>query len=196
VAVGAVGHPAAPAVIEGDRLPTLTAGRVLLRWLEEDDVDDLYRIFGDPEVMRYWSSPPLADRAAAAALLAEIRELFARDELYQWGVALPDEGTVIGTCTLTSFHAESGRAEIGFALGRKHRGRGYMSDAVAGLLDYAFGPLGLRRLEADVDPRNGPSLRLLERMGFRREGLLRERWVTGGEVQDSIFMGLLRHDRR
>ena len=73
MAVGAVGHPAAPAVIEGDRLPTLTAGRVLLRWLEEDDVDDLYRIFGDPEVMRYWSSPPLADRAAAAALLAEIR---------------------------------------------------------------------------------------------------------------------------
>lgn len=183
-------------MIEGDRLPTIRGKQVLLRWLEDDDVDDLFRIFGDPEVMRYWSSPPLADRAAAATLLAEIRELFANHTLYQWGVALPGEGTVIGTCTLTSFHAESGRAEIGFALGRKHWGRGYMSDAVDALLDYAFGPLGLRRLEADVDPRNGPSLRLLERIGFRREGLLRERWVTDGEVQDSIFFGLLRRDRR
>jgi RimJ/RimL family protein N-acetyltransferase len=183
-------------VIEGERLPTLTGERVLLRWLDDGDVDDLLRIFGDPEVMRYWSSPPLVDRAAAASLLDEIRALFAGDELYQWGVALPDDGPVIGTCTLTSFHAESGRAEIGFALGREHWGCGYMSDAVALLLDYAFGPLDLRRLEADVDPRNGPSLRLLERAGFRREGLLRERWVTAGEVQDSIFMGLLRHDRR
>lgn len=181
---------------DGDRLPTLTAGRVRLRWLEDADVDDLFRIFGDPDVMRYWSSPPLADRAAAVALLAEIRELFAQHTLYQWGVALPDGGPVVGTCTLTSFHAESGRAEIGFALGREHWGRGYMSDAVGALLDYAFGPLGLRRLEADVDPRNGPSLRLLERVGFRREGLLRERWATAGEVQDSIFLGLLRHERR
>ena len=182
-------------MIESNRLPTIHGERVVLRWLEDDDVDDLLGIFGDPEVMRYWSSPPLADRTAAAALLAEIREFFARHTLYQWGVALPDEGTVIGTCTLTSFHAESARAEIGFALGREHWGRGYMSDAVAALLDYAFGPLGLRRLEADVDPRNGPSLRLLERVGFRREGLLRERWVTDGEVQDSIFFGLLRRER-
>ena len=183
-------------MIEGDRLPTLAGGRVRLRWLEEDDVDDLLRIFGNAEVMRYWSSPPLADRAAAVSLLAEIRELFARHTLYQWGVTLPDDGPVIGTCTLTSFHAESGRSEIGFALGREHWGRGYMSDALAALLDYAFGPLDLRRLEADVDPRNGPSLRLLERVGFRREGLLRERWITNGEVQDSLFFGLLRRECR
>ena len=66
-----------------------------------------------------------------------------------------------------------------------------MSEALATLLDFAFGTLKLRRLEADVDPRNENSLRILGRLGFRREGLLRERWNVNGEIQDSVFLGLL-----
>jgi RimJ/RimL family protein N-acetyltransferase len=66
-----------------------------------------------------------------------------------------------------------------------------MSEALRLLVDFAFGSLGLHRLEADVDPRNGPSLRLLERLGFRREGLLRERYHAQGEIQDSVILGLL-----
>ena len=62
------------------------------------------------------------------------------------------------------------------------------------LLDFAFRDLGLRRLEADVDPRNAASIRSLERLAFRREGYLRERWCVGGEVQDAIFYGLLRRE--
>jgi RimJ/RimL family protein N-acetyltransferase len=178
-------------LIEGDRLPILPAGRVRLRWLEPRDVDALLQVFGDPAVMRYWSSPPLRDRRAAEDLLAEIHACFERRELFQWGVALAESDRVIGTCTLAWLHAESRRAELGFALGRGHWGRGYMSEALVALLDFAFGPLGLRRLEADIDPRNESSLRLVERLGFRREGLLRERWLTAGEVQDSLFFGLL-----
>jgi RimJ/RimL family protein N-acetyltransferase len=164
---------------------------VRLRWLEEGDVDALLAIFGDPAVMRYWSSPPLTDRRAAEGLLDEIRSYFERRELFQWGVALAEDDRLIGTCTLAWLHEESRRAELGFALGRAHWGRGYMSEAITALLDFAFGPMGLRRLEADIDPRNESSLRLVERLGFRREGLMRERWVTAGEVQDSVFFGLL-----
>jgi RimJ/RimL family protein N-acetyltransferase len=178
-------------MIEGDRLPIPPAGRVRLRWLEPRDVDALLQVFGDPAVMRYWSSPPLPDRRAAEDLLAEIRACFERRELFQWGVALAESDRVIGTCTLAWLHAESRRAELGFALGRAHWGHGYMSEALLALLDFAFGPLGLRRLEADIDPRNESSLRLVQRLGFRREGLLRERWLTAGEVQDSLFFGLL-----
>jgi ribosomal-protein-alanine N-acetyltransferase len=178
-------------LIEGDRLPTLSAARVHLRWLEAGDIDDLITVFGDPAVMRYWSSPPLSDRSAAAALLADIRSCFDRRELFQWGVTLAETDRVIGTCTLAWPQLESGRAELGFALGQAAWGHGYMSEALQALLDYAFGPVGLRRLEADIDPRNEPSLRLVERLGFRREGLLRERWLVDGEVQDSVFLGLL-----
>jgi len=63
--------------------------------------------------------------------------------------------------------------------------------SLAALIDYAFGSLRLRRLEADVDPGNAASLRILERMGFVREGLLRERWDVGGQIGDTAFLGLL-----
>jgi RimJ/RimL family protein N-acetyltransferase len=66
-----------------------------------------------------------------------------------------------------------------------------MSEALIALLDFAFGTLALRRLEADVDPRNANSLRILGKLGFQREGLLRERWNVAGEIQDTAFYGLL-----
>jgi RimJ/RimL family protein N-acetyltransferase len=69
-----------------------------------------------------------------------------------------------------------------------------MHEALCAVVDYAFGPLGLRRLEADIDPRNDASIRAVERLGFVREGLLRERWVVAEEISDTVFMGLLARD--
>jgi RimJ/RimL family protein N-acetyltransferase len=63
-------------------------------------------------------------------------------------------------------------------------------------MNHAFGTLGLHRVEADVDPRNDASLRLVERLGFRREGHLRERYFVAGEIQDSVIYGLLAPDWR
>ena len=71
-----------------------------------------------------------------------------------------------------------------------------MSEGLAALIDHSFATLKLRRLEADVDPDNANSLRILDRMGFRREGLLRERWNVGGAIQDSVFLGLLAREWR
>ena len=59
---------------------------------------------------------------------------------------------------------------------------------------FAFEELGLRRIEADVDPRNEASIRLLERLGFQREGYLRERWLVDQEINDTVFYGLLRRE--
>jgi RimJ/RimL family protein N-acetyltransferase len=69
-----------------------------------------------------------------------------------------------------------------------------MGEALTLLFAFAFGELRLRRLEADVDPRNAASIRSLERLGFRREGYLRERWCVNGEIQDALFYGLLRRE--
>jgi RimJ/RimL family protein N-acetyltransferase len=178
-------------VIEGDRLPTLRAKRIELRWLEPSDVDALFGVFSDREVARYWSAPPMTAREQAEALLADIGECFAQRELFQWGIARVDDGVVIGTCTLAGVVAKHRRAELGFALARSHWGHGYATEAVERLLQFAFDDLQLHRIEADVDPRNARSIALLERMGFRREGLLRERWHVGGEIADGAFYGLL-----
>jgi len=67
-----------------------------------------------------------------------------------------------------------------------------MGEALPALIGHAFGAMDLNRLEADIDPRNAPSASVLERLGFRREGLLRERWIVNGEKSDSAIYGLLR----
>ncbi|MEZ4381284.1 MAG: GNAT family protein [Nannocystaceae bacterium] len=178
-----------------DRLPTLVGERVALRWLEARDVDDLYALFGDPKVTEYWSWPAFTERAQAARLLESIHAHFRGGSLYQWGVVDRADDRVIGTCTLADIDRSNLRAEAGFALASARWGRGLMTEAIRVLFDHAFGPLGLRRLEADVDPRNDRSIALLERLGFKREGYLRERWRVGGEVQDSVLLGLLARER-
>ena len=181
-------------MVAGDRLPTLDATRVRLRWLSDADAEPLYAVFSDPAVMRYWSTPPMRDLGEAQALIAEIHEFFRTQRLFQWGLARCEDDKVIGTCTLFAINPAQGRCEVGYALGHAHWGRGYMHEALTALIGFAFGTLEMRRLEADIDPRNPRSLKLLERLGFRREGLLRERWKINGELQDSVVLGLLRHE--
>jgi RimJ/RimL family protein N-acetyltransferase len=183
-------------VIDGDRLPVLEAQRIRLRWLEPGDVDALFAIFSDRDVARYWSAPAMTERAEAEALFAEIGACFAKKELFQWGIARRDDDAIIGTCTLAWVSATHRRAELGFALARPHWGAGIMREALVRLIDFSFDELDLHRLEADVDPRNARSMGLLERLGFRREGHLRERWHVGGEICDGIFYGLLAREWR
>ncbi len=175
----------------GDHLPTLDAGRVRLRWLTDADVPALFAIFGDPEVTRYWGFAVLPDLAAAAALLADIHREFRAGTLFQWGVEATD-GPLVGTCTLARLDSANRRAELGFALGRAFWGRGYMAAVLPAVLEFAFGQLGLHRVFADTDPRNAPSIRALERLGFLREGVLREHYLVQGEPQDAVVYGLLR----
>jgi RimJ/RimL family protein N-acetyltransferase len=141
--------------------------------------------------MRYWSTPPLADRKAAEELCNEIQDSNAKKTMLKWGLALRSNNELIGTTTLFHLDLDNGRAELGYALGRQEWGKGYMHEALQALLEYAFGEMKLRRLEADVDPRNLPSIKTLERLGFQREGFLRERWHVAGEIQDALFYGLL-----
>ena len=116
------------------------------------------------------------------------------DTMFKWGLALRDSNLLIGTTTLFNFNLDNGRAEIGYAMGRAHWGKGYMHEALQALVSHAFEVMQLRRLEADVDPRNAASIRTLERLGFQREGFLRERWHVNGEIQDAFFYGLLRRE--
>lgn len=174
----------------GPILPELRSKRVLLRWLTEADVPALFTIFGNAEVTRYWSHPPFQDHSDAAALLADIHAHFRERSLFQWGAVVA--GELVGTCTLAKLNAQHRRAELGYALGRAHWGHGYMSEVLPVLLQFAFEVMDLHRIAADVDPRNTPSIRVLERLGFQQEGYFREHYLLFGELQDAVLYGLLR----
>ena len=180
--------------MDWENLPTINTSRLCLRGIRAEDVDEFYAVYSNPEVMRYWSTPPLPDKNAASKLISEIGEGFKRRELLKWGIALRADDKLIGSVTL--FHPDftHRRAEIGYALGRPHWGKGYMNETLTAVLSHAFDVLEFHRIEADVDPRNAASIRTLERLGFQREGYLRERWQVNGEIQDALFYGLLRPD--
>src|SRR5215203_2968714 len=180
--------------MDAKTLPVITTPRLVLRWISEDDIDAVYDIFSDPQVMRYWSTGPLSNREAAARMQREIAEGNLNDTMMKWGLALRESNTLMGTTTLFNLNRDNGRAEIGYALSRSIWGKGYMNEALQALLKHAFEVLEMRRLEADVDPRNTASIRTLERLGFQREGFLRERWHVEGEIQDALFYGLLRRE--
>ncbi|MEW5249666.1 GNAT family N-acetyltransferase [Microbulbifer discodermiae] len=173
----------------GQGLPTLPGRAFCFRWMGEADLPELQEIFGDADVVRFMALSCLTNRKQTQRFLNSILQGFASGTLYQWG--LEYRGRIIGSCTLAAIDRSHRRAEIGFALARRFQGRGLMAEAVPLVLDFAFKQLALHRVEADVDPRNKASLALLEKLGFRREGLLRERFTDEEGFQDSLMLGLL-----
>ena len=173
-----------------DGLPTLVGERVRLREPRAADAADVLAVFGDAGHLRYWSHGPLADLAAARAYVDGIGAGWRERRLFQWAVTEADD-RLVGTVTLVDWDREHRRAEVGFIVHPAHTGRGLARDAVRTALRFAFGAMGLWRVEADVDPDNAGSLRLLEGLGFRREGVLRDRWFTFGTWKDTVLLGLL-----
>jgi [ribosomal protein S5]-alanine N-acetyltransferase len=172
-------------------LSPLETPRLRLRALVELDIPALFAIFGDAETMRYWSRPAMTTIAEAEALFRDVQQQAGAGTLLQWGIARRADDVVIGTCTLFRIDREHRRCELGYILRRDHWGAGLANEALRALLNHAFGTMGLHRLEADIDPRNAASIRSVERLGFKREGWLRERYFVAGEIQDSLIYGLL-----
>jgi ribosomal-protein-alanine N-acetyltransferase len=180
------GTPTPDTVIHSERL--------VLRLVRDEDLPELLDINGDDAVTRYLPYQSWRDMDDAQAWMGRAQARLAAGEAWQFVIVVRESGRLAGSFLLFHFDWPNGRAEIGYLLGRAHWGAGYMQEAAAAMVDYAFGTAGLRRLEAEIDPRNDASAKLLERIGFVKEGHLRERWDTKGEVSDSGLYGLLRPD--
>jgi len=176
-------------------VPELAGPRLRLRALDARDADALFALHSDAQVMRYWSTPPWRERAQAVTHIERMQRERQQAEFYPW-VATLDGDVLMGTCSLFALSREHARAEIGYALRREFWGRGFAQEMLGLALAHAFDAIGLNRIEADIDPENAPSCRLVERVGFTREGLLRERWRVGGGAQDTALYALLAREWR
>jgi RimJ/RimL family protein N-acetyltransferase len=173
--------------------PTVLATeRLSLRWVDERDTAAQFAIFSDPDVTRYWSGAAWTEMAQAEASIAAALDDYRAGSALRFGVVLAATGEMIGNVSLHHISDQSRRCELGYALASAHWGKGYAQEALRDALEYAFRTLDLNRVEADIDPRNAPSGRVLERLGFRKEGYMPERWIVHGETADTVFYGLLR----
>jgi [ribosomal protein S5]-alanine N-acetyltransferase len=174
-------------------VPTvLSTARLRLRWLTLDDAEGLLAIFSDPEVTRYWSSGPWTRIEQARESIEQSVADYAAGSGLRFGLELAEQPGIIGTVSLHKFVDASRRCEVGYALARPYWAQGYVGEALRAALDYGFRELDLNRVEADIDPNNVASGRVLERLGFRKEGYMPERWIVHGETADTVYYGLLR----
>lgn len=174
----------------------LLGRRINLRWMEERDAAALFELYSDPEVMRYWNHAPWTTVAQAGMAIAEARADYATGASLHCAIEHTSTGRLIGSCALYDHLAQHRCASLGYLLSRAHWGQGYLSEAMRLLLDHGFGQLGLNRVEAEVASCNAASYRALEKLGFRLEGCMRERWIVDGRTCDTQAYGLLRKDWR
>src|SRR5437763_14637707 len=164
--------------------------------MNEADAEAHFAIHADREVARYLSRPPWTELAQAQEAIQQTLAQYASFEALRMGIMLRDTGQLIGHASLFHFVDDSRRCEVGYVLGRAHWGHGYASEALEALLGHGFDTLDLNRVEADIDPANTASGRVLEKLGFKREGYMPERWIVDGVPADTVFYGLLRRDWR
>lgn len=175
---------------------TMDTRDLRLRPSNATDAEGMFAMLSDPQSMKYWCDEPLEDLDAAIEVLNKDLESDAAGNSLCWAITFPGEDRMIGKCILFRFDEANKRAEIGYILNREYWRRGLMRQALEAVIDFAFDTLKLHRIEADVDTENAGSIALLEKLGFKREGLFRERWFVYEQWQDSVMLGLLEQDWR
>jgi RimJ/RimL family protein N-acetyltransferase len=176
--------------------PTLHTARLRLRPVTSADADALFALHSNPNVLRYWDAPPWSERARAERFIATCRQIAEAGSGARLVMERASDGAFIGWCGLTQWNADYRSASLGYCLSDVAWGYGYATEAARALLQWAFVTLDLNRVQAETDTRNVASARVLEKLGFVREGTLREDCVVDGEVSDSWVYGLLKRQWR
>jgi len=176
--------------------PTLRTARLRLRPFNAADADALFALHSSAFVLRYWDAPPWSERARAERFIAACREMADEGSGSRLAIERVSDGAFIGWCSLTRWNPDYRSASLGYCLHDAAWGYGYGTEAASALLEWAFDTLDLNRVQAETDTRNAASARVLEKLGFVREGTLREDCVVNGEVSDSWVYGLIRREWR
>jgi len=176
-------------------LPTLSSGQVVLRDLRSSDAASLFALLTTDEVARFISPPPTSVEGFEQFIAWAHRQRTAGTYAC-FAVTLKGFDAAIGIFQVRQLDAGFALAEWGFALGSAFWGSGVFQDGAELVLDFAFGPLGVRRLEARAAVTNGRGNGALLKLGAVREAILRKSFVRDGQLLDQVLYSILSEDRR
>ena len=172
------------------KLPQLQTKHLLLRKFSLDDAQDLFECTSDPEVNRYMLFKLHETIEETKFFLAAYEDW----PIAPWGIVARESGKVIGQCGFVACDTRHFNGTLGYFLARSYWGKGYMTEAVRAALDFGFSTLQLNRIEAQIAPLNDSSRRVLEKVGMRYEGTLRQNVFVRGEFEDSLLYSILRSE--
>lgn len=175
--------------------PTLETARLILRALRMEDSDFILKEWGDPVVTYYMrDEEPLQTREQAEEMLRPLQTPEKMPNFKWWGIEIKAEVRLIGTCGYCKWDKQHRHAEIGYDLWPEYWGQGFMPEALQALIRYGFEEMNLNRVEATTHTENQRSQRVLTKLGFQREGLLREYYCRDGIYNDQVQFSLLRSE--
>ena len=184
-------------VFDFGSLPTLETDRLRLRKIRGDsDLIALFELFADPEVARYTDTGPFTALSDAGEVIDWIDGIFTRRQGMRWVLTLKNgDDALIGTAGYNWWHRSNNSAEVGYDLAQRYWNQGLMTEALEEVLGFGFDHMALNRIEAEVTIGNEASISVLSKLGFQREGLLRQRGYWKGAYHDVWLFSLLRADR-
>lgn len=177
-------------------VPELHTPRARLREVRPGDAEALLDVYGSPEGVRFLGRPPQTLEQVQTRL-QRMREEIDRGEAAFWVMTDPDADRAVAYLGFFRWDVPHQTAELGYVLAPARWGQGLMREVLPVLVRHGFEALGLHRMEARIDPGNAASIRLVERLGFRPEGRLRERTLQADGTRDDLLtFGLLRPEFR
>ncbi len=177
--------------------PELETVRLVLRALSLEDAEFIFQEWSDPVVVFYMrDEDPLKSREQALEFLRRLQTPEEMPNFKWWGIQNRAHGRLIGTCGYFRWDKQHHRAELGYDLWPDYWGQGLMPEALQVLIRYGFEEMDLNRIEATTHTGNQRSQRVLEKLGFQREGLLREYYCRDGVYNDQVQFSLLRKEWR
>lgn len=172
-----------------ESFPILDAEGITLRQVDASDADDIFAIFSLPEVMQYYDRPPVESLAEVDEMIQRWQQRYNDRQAIRWGIVREPDPNIVGTIGLQIY--TDWRAALGYDLRPAFWRQGVMTRSLSKVIRYAFEEVELQRLEALVIPGNVASERLLDKLGFQREGLLRDYLFVNGNHQDLTIFSLL-----
>nr|WP_255508280.1 GNAT family protein [Exiguobacterium sp. Helios] len=172
--------------------PVLTTKRLTLREVTPLDAPSLLTYLADEQVVTQMGLDPFQTEADALDEINWYHSIRTEQTGLRWGITEHATPDIIGSCGFLNRSSRHQRAELGFELSPGHWGKGLAQEAVRAVLAHGFNEWDLNRIEALVLPDNTASQRLLERLGFQREGLLRQYEKTRGQFDDLYMYSLLK----
>lgn len=175
--------------------PTLSTARLRLRQFRIEDAEAMHACLIDAEAMRFWNHPP---HTKTIETERRVRSWIDCTPSYYRFWAVADAGTdrCLGLVSYHDGHIRSKRAAIGYLIDPARQRQGLGAEAVSAALDFCFDAFGLHRIQAFIHPENVASRKLVEKLGFRPEGLLRDNLRVGDEWRDDMLYALLKTDPR
>ncbi|MCR8925781.1 GNAT family N-acetyltransferase [Priestia megaterium] len=171
--------------------PILLTPRTTLREITEVDADSIFDCFSQKEVIRYYGQEKFTTIQEALVLIDIFAENYRNQKGVRWGIERLDTGELIGTVGFNQWNQKHKRAEIGYELHPQHWGHGYASEAASAVMAYGFDILQLVRIGAVVFLENKASQHVLEKLGFQKEGVLKNYMYQNGKAHDTFVYSSL-----